>query len=731
MNQKQPTKSTIRSKAIKGFALVSFSVGAGLLYLLSTASAKTALLAQHYTTLLVVSAAIVFVLSGFVAYQLFVLLRRLKAGVFGSRLALRLLAFFALMAIIPGSLVYAVSFQFLGKSIESWFDVTVERALESGLNLGHSSLENMLSELNKKADSIALSLTEHPSSEHLLLLNNLREHAGVQDATLFNQHGTIIAVATNEQSAFLPSLPSPAVLRQVRSQQPYSAIESIPGHGLYLRVVVPVNLLSVDDDIRILQLTEAVPENITGDAEIVQTGYQDYQELLLSRDGLKRLYWITLTLTLILALLSAITLAFLLSERLSTPLVALGEGTQAVAQGDFTTKVEVSSQDEFGVLTRSFNSMTQQLWDARASAQQNQSQLEAAKTYLESILTNLSAGVISLDEAFNVRSLNPSAGLILNVDNLALLETNLGRWQEISPQLATFSAETLESLGQPNLREWEKQIKYVTSGGDKVLLVRGMHLHAESNPGYVVVFDDITHLLQAQRQVAWGEVARRLAHEIKNPLTPIQLSAERLQLKLSEKLNSVDAEILNRSTQTIVNQVLELKTMVNAFGEYARSPESNPIKLDLNQLIQEVLELYDSLNFKIELKLAPGLPQILGDPSKLRQVIHNLMQNAQDAASEVSAPQITVVTNFTGQMVWLSVIDNGPGFQEQMMSRVFEPYVTTKPKGTGLGLAIVKKIVEEHSGSIQIENVQAGGASVSVLLPRAQVETEQQVAKSG
>lgn len=699
------------------FVILCLGLGAVLLFLLSTASANTALFAQHYPLILALNGAITLCLIGVVTVQLLALRKKLSAKVFGAKLTLRLVLFFSLMAVLPGALVYAVSVQFLAKSIESWFDVRVEKALEGGLNLGRTTLDNLLKDLNKKADTMALSLSELPVAEHLTALNTLREQLGVQEATLFSQRGTLIAFSISEKSGLMPDLPSSALLKQIRRQRAYSGAETIPGKGLYLRVMVPVNVLNVNEGIRVLQLLQPVPRQLAQDAETVQTVYRDYQELSLSRAGLKRLYAITLTLTLLLAWLSAIALGFLISERMSAPLEMLAEGTRAVALGDFSQRQPVKSRDELGVLTQSFNLMTHQLAEARMAAERHQEQLQTAKAYLESVLANLSAGVLAFDEGFRLRSANPSAGYILETEFAQLRGTRLEEWRAGRAALGMLSLEILQSFQRAPQDEWEKQVEYGGESGTRVLLLRGTRLAGAAQAGYVVVFDDITHLLQAQRDAAWGEVARRLAHEIKNPLTPIQLSAERLQHKLANKLDQRDLEILKRATQTIISQVAAMQNMVDAFSDYARSPELALHPLDLNRLLREVLALYESPALAVKLELAPDLPQVLGDKTQLRQVIHNLLQNAQDALTEVPAPGIVVRTEAVGGRIQLSIQDNGSGFPEQLMTRLFEPYVTSKPRGTGLGLAIVKKIVDEHSGMIHIANVKPHGACVSISLP--------------
>ena len=715
----------LKAPAWLRYVLVAcMALAAVTLFLLATAAANTALFAERYPLLLALNGGIALVLAALVGYQLYILRRKLRARVFGSKLTLRLVVLFALVGIVPGALIYGVSVQFLGKSIESWFEVRIDKALEAGLNIGRNALDGMLKDLTKKADAMALSLSVRPPAEHLALLNSLRQQADVQEATLYTQRGRFIAFAGSDRAGahratLAPEPPSAAAMRKLRLQQTYAAIEHIPERGLYLRVIAPVNVVSLTDEARALQLLQPVPEVLGRDAETVQSGYSEYQELQLSRRGLKRLYGITLTLALLLALLSALAASFLLSDRLSAPLNALVEGTRAVAQGDFSQRAADPSRDEIGMLTRSFNSMTLQLAEARAEAQRKEAELAHAKAHLESILVNLSAGVLAFDDELTLRSANRSAHQILRLDCSPLIGRELGAWDALDPSLAPLSAALRTAFASDQPGEWEHQIEREARDGTQVLLLRGARLEAGAESGHVVVFDDVTHLLQAQRDAAWAEVARRLAHEIKNPLTPIQLSAERVELKLAPKLNAQDADMLARSTRTIVNQVAALKRMVDAFSQYARTPEPAMRELDLNALVTEVLTLYESLGSRIALELASELPPIVGDAAQLRQVVHNLMQNAQDALAETAEPRIVIRTERFDERVRFSVTDNGTGFPENLMKRAFEPYVTTKPKGTGLGLVIVKKIVEEHGGDVTVGNVAPAGARVTITLPSA------------
>jgi nitrogen fixation/metabolism regulation signal transduction histidine kinase len=697
--------------------IVGAALAGVLLFLLATASAAdTTLLARHFPLLLGLNAALAGALAALVGYQIMGILRRYRARAFGSRLTLRFLLLFALMAVAPGVLVYTVSVQFLTRSIESWFDVKVDAALEGGISLGQSVIDRMMSETQIKARSIALELAGRSSTQQVAMLNRLREQSGVHEVALIGTGGTLLASATEEVSRFLPELPTAQMLRQARSSQEYSLIEAADGRPLALRVVVPVTGLAIADEARFLQLRQSVPPGLARSAQAVEEAYRDYRELALSRQGLQRIYIVTLTLGLLMALFVAVSLAAILSARLSSPLANLAQATQAVARGDFSQRPPVTSRDELGVLTESFNSMTRQLDEARNKVETNRIALETAKASLENILANLSAGVLVFDRELRLSISNRGAAEILTGELDGLSGRPLDSW---NGALQSFALSVREQFLLHRERTW--QLEITLKGTGKTLLARGAALPEATGAGHVLVFDDITQLIQAQRATAWAEVARRLAHEIKNPLTPIQLSAERLEMKLENKLAPEDGEILRRNTQTIVNQVTALKSMVDDFGDYARLPAPVPAGLDLNALVTDVLALYETSRVPIAKRLAPALPPVWADGAQIRQVIHTLVQNAQDALENRQdsghQPAVEVCTELLGDKVRLSVTDNGDGFPEELMARIFEPYVTTKPRGTGLGLAIVKKIVDEHHGSIAIENRPERGASVSVLLP--------------
>ncbi|MGE5640776.1 MAG: ATP-binding protein [Clostridia bacterium] len=689
---------------MKLIVILAGGVAAIGIFLLATASAQTTLFARHFPLLLALNGALALMLAVLAGYQLVNLARRYRARVFGTRLTLRLLARFALLAVLPGLVVYAVSVHFVARSIESWFDVKVDAALEGGISLGQQAIDQMLGDLQTKARSIALELGDRSGAPAAARLERLREQAGVEEAVLFTAGGRPLASASGDVGRLVPDLPSAYALRQARLNRGYTTVDSAPGRPLSLRVLVPVDTRGIADEPRLLQLRQSVPASFSRSAEAVEAAYRDYRELAISREGLKRIYIVTLSFALLLALFVAVAVAVTQSNLLAEPLAILAQATQAVARGEYSRQAPVTSRDELGVLTESFNSMTRQLAEARRGVEANRVALEAAKAHLENILANLSAGVLVFDR------------------DLQRTVTNRGAAEILGAELDSFSASMCQEFAAQGDKEWHLELTLKPSG--KTVHARGAKLSPATGGGYVVVLDDVTQLIQAQRATAWAEVARRLAHEIKNPLTPIQLSAERLEMKLAERLPREDAEALRRATGTIVSQVSALKAMVDDFRDYARLPPPAPQRLDLNALVGDVLALYETYAVPIAKHLHPGLPPVWADAAQIRQVIHNLVQNSQDALENAKGsgamPAIEVRTDRVGDKVRLAVSDNGSGFPEEMMARIFEPYATTKARGTGLGLAIVKKIVDEHQGSIAVENRSPQGASVSVFLPLAE-----------
>lgn len=691
--------------------IVAAAFAAISLFLLASASSNTELFASSYPYLLALNGFVTVGLAGLVFVQLRSLWREYKARQFGSRLKYRLLLMFALMALVPGAVMYAVSLQFVVRSIESWFDVRVDAALEGGIALGQNALDFLSGQIESKGRDLALSLSDE-APVAVPRLNQLRERMGVDSVTVVRGDGKVEATSSILMEGLVPEVPRPGQLREARLSQGFHGVDTGSDGNLIIRVILPVPARSIADAERYVLISESVPAGFAHHVDSVQEAYRDYQRLTLARVGLKRIYSLTLTLTLLLSLLAAVAVAFLLARRLAAPLLILAEGTQAVAQGDFSPRQALPARDELGVLTQSFNQMTRQLQEARATADRSRAAVESSRAYLESILANLSTGVLAFAADGTLRAANRGAMDILQDDMDGFEDLPLAQW----PRHRDLRDALLAGFAR-NEESWHQQIEIVGEDGQpRTLLIQAARLPEVAGTGQVVVFDDISHLIAAQRTAAWAEVARRLAHEIKNPLTPIQLSAERLAFKLADRLDEDGRAMLERSTRTIVNQVEAMKNLVNAFRDYAKLPSPNLAPLDLTALVREVLHLYESAPTPVEADLQPELPLIQGDASQLRQVLHNLLQNAEEALAEVVQPSIQLLTRAEGERAVLLLRDNGPGFQPEFLNRAFEPYFTTKSRGTGLGLAIVKKIIDEHGGDIRLANRDCGGAEVRIRL---------------
>jgi len=728
-----------------------------LLVLLSTATSNTTFFDNYFIWLYAANVVVGVCLLLVILTLVVVIAIRWKKGRFGTRLIAKLAMIFGLVGVVPGLILYGVSLQFVSRSIDTWFDVKVESALEAGLELGRATVSTSLQELQDEGRMIADQVQRIPNqaspAELTLLLSRMRDQFGIQEITIFNARQVVVATATSSMAANAVVAPSAEVMNQANKVNGIGLIEELSGGQDYrLNVVIPLVKekvgssqgfglsLQYQRELWYLQLIKRVPDEITKNTLAVQAAYSDYQEKSLGRTGLRQMYIGTLTLTLFFALFVAVTLALLLGRQLARPLLMLLRGTQAVAQGDLSPKPELDTGDELGMLTRQFNVMTRQLADTRTS-------LQESKSFLETVLSNLTAGVCVFDDSFKLVSSNTGADTIFRHDLTKLTGKTLSQ----IPALAEFETAVKEEFAamqmtvgpkpgtnglaaeKPNKassRVWQKQIQLHASSEFEqelgvTIFVRGTELAPGLN---MIVFDDITDVVTAQRSIAWSEVARRLAHEIKNPLTPIQLSAERLQQKLTGKVSVEQEEMMNRSTATIIGQVEAMKQMVNDFRDFAKTPAPQLRPVSINHLIQEILVLYEGS--PMEISLDSACPDILGDPTQLRQVIHNLLQNAQDSTleSQSSGASVAITTEAVpykladGVMqkaVRFSITDSGTGFPAKILARAFEPYVTTKSKGTGLGLAVVKKIVDDHGAKIEIQNRRQGdvvvGAQVSIL----------------
>lgn len=737
-------------------ALVIVAMGLLLLYLLMQATNNREMYEHNYPRLFTINVVVASALLGGIAWVGYRLLRRLHQGLFGSRLLIKLAAIFAVLGFIPGFLIYVVSYQFVSRSIETWFDVRVEGALEAGLNLGRVTLDTLSSDLIGKTRSAALQISETPDATLGFLLDRLAEQLGAADITVWNSSGMLVASTGQSGIQLTPNKPSPAQFRTARIERSLSWIEGLDEAtpaalgNARIKVLVPLSssTLGLTPEVRYLHVTRMLPIHLVANALAVESANREYQERALGREGLKRMYIGTLTLSLFLAVFAAILLAVILGNQIARPLLLLAEGVSQVAAGDFTPKLTLQGNDELVGLTRDFATMTEQLAEARQVVQQSMAQVDAARANLQTILDNLTSGVMVLGPQGEIRSSNPGAARILKVplaEYAGQSLTSINGLQEFGRDVQTQFAEFFAQRAENGLDHWQRSFELGGTAAPAtgqtgqqtgqqtgpfartlMLVARGAELPGNT---LLLVFDDISDIVSAQRAQAWGEVARRLAHEIKNPLTPIQLSAERLEMKLSGKLTNGDQSILTKSVKTIIDQVDAMKRLVNDFRDYARLPAAELTPLDLNALVKDIMHLYniDKTAVPIRLELDAQCPPVMGDAQQLRQVVHNLLQNALDASESANTATDTTDTTVAqhnrevvlrtqwrpaSARVRLTVVDQGGGFPEHILKRAFEPYITTKSKGTGLGLAVVKKIADEHGSRVDITNLMQGGVTV-------------------
>lgn len=712
----------VRRQAIAQVLLWS-AIGVGAFLLLAESMHNSSAFDRLRPWILLVDAGGVIALSVLLARKLYRLVRDYRSHVVGSRLTARTVIIFGSLVIAPLLIVYLSSLEFINRGIDSWFRVEVKQGLSDALGLSRAALELRMREYSARTVTLAQALSGAPPAELQARLDADRRSSQALEIALFGAQGRILAASLESPLEGLPSQPSPDLVRQVTEGRPYVGLEPRVGGRYLIRTAAALGEAGGGRDPRYVVAIYPVPAQLGALSEAVQNAYNQYGDLAAFREPLKTAFRLTLTLVLLLAMLAAIYGAIFSAQRLVRPVQDLIEGTRAVGKGDFGTRLPLPSRDEMGFLVHSFNDMTKRLRRARAEATSSQQAVERERERLAIILARLSTGVLAIDRNMTVRMANEAAGAILGTDFSAASGRALPQLASGNERLGQFVAAIAVRFAAGR-QEWREQLDLDGSAGRRTLMCACTPLPGEdSDMGFVIVFDDITALLSAQRDAAWGEVARRLAHEIKNPLTPIQLSAERLRRRLLTGMNARDAEILERGTRTIVQQVQSMQQMVNAFSEYARAPEMQVTHFSVNQLITEVADLYRSQDprARIELDLDDRLEGIEADRGRVRQVLNNLVTNALEALDGVASPRLEIATRLDGGAdagyAVLSVCDNGPGFQRELLGKVFDPYVTTKPKGTGLGLAIVKKIIEEHGGRIDADNRPEGGARVRVALP--------------
>jgi len=690
--------------------------------LLSRAAGNDELFGDFYSALILLNVIGISLLALMSAFQIWRLIGQFRARVLGSRLTLRFVGTFAVLALIPLAVVYYFAVQFLSRGIDSWFDVQIEQALDDALLLGRSSLESIkldvVDQLRDDADKIQRA---ESNFEVFQLLDELRQANDFEEMSLHSMSGEILASSSRDSISLIPDVPDERVIRQLRQGKVYSEIEPIAGGGLQLRVAIRTAGRQVGDIGRVLQVLDPLPLRYSRLAESVESASAEYEKLQYLRRPLTFSFVLTLSLVTLMTLLIALLIAIYLARRLVAPLRDLAEGTQAVAQGDYGKQLPVTSGDELGVLVSSFNRMTQEISSAQTAVRTSQFEAEKQSAYLETVLAHLSSGVMSFDGARQLRTHNAAAERILHTLLGTFVESSIAEMIKALPAVEPLLNMIDQGISD-DVSEWQKEISINSPLGQQTLVCSGTKLSgAETESGCVVVFDDATALIKAQRDAAWGEVARRLAHEIKNPLTPIQLSAERIRRRYLDKIEKDDREILDRATRTIAQQVESMKSMVNAFSDYAQPVISRPKRLDINTLIRDITELHIAHLTRIRFlfDLADDLPLVMTDPAGIRQVLNNLIINASDALGDKGGELklSTRIDPVKDSFLVLELQDNGPGFPAELLDRIFEPYVTTKTSGSGLGLPISRRIIEENGGTMRATNLPKGGAVVIIQLP--------------
>ena len=696
------------------YLILLVALAAALVYSLTLATNSGSPLSEYFWWLIAAGGLIVTILLAMLLRYGWLLLRHNRHNMLGSRLTRRLALMFTLIAVLPGLFLFGVSAQFISYSINSWFGNDTAQALESSLTLSKSALDNTLDNTIEQAAALQVEIISRTSmggtAAEALRLSG--ETARFSQVGLYNP-----ADGTTELISNPAALPPPPAEKEVAEElQRHGSSRSVTNINGKLYAQGWLALPAPQEKGKALFFRRPIPDNVARDAELIENARSKYAELTYAKQGLQTFFLITLLAAALISIMLALVIALYFARRFIEPILSLAEGAKAVAQGDFSQPRPVYRNDELGQLTHLFNHMTEQLAIAREAEELNRIRQEAARHYLETVLESLTAGVITLDETGRLKTLNRSAENILGLPLSELSGSNWHDWPQSVPQylLLTELFQTIlatEHTGKP--------VQTAYTGGDeaRILLAKATPLPADNGGGTVLVFDDITLLVRAQKEAAWGEVAKRLAHEIRNPLTPIQLSAERLAWKLQDKLGEQDAQILARSTDTIIKQVAAMKEMVEAFRNYARAPSLKLEKQDLNKIIEEVLLLYEAGACTFDAVFS-NIPAVMyADTTAMRQVLHNIFKNAAEAAEEAAQPEVHIHTANADGQITLTVTNNGKSFSKDMLANAFEPYVTDKPTGTGLGLPVVKKIVEEHGGRIALSNPAEGGASVKITLP--------------
>ena len=712
-------------KLITFIGLCLFIFMLSSLLMMSKSLQNSELFDRFYLGLLLFNALGLISLSILIILNLKRLIRQLKNRVIGARMTIRIVVLFSLLSVTPVLIVYYFSLDFLHRGIDSWFDLRIEQALDDSLELSRLALDVRMRELLNTTEKIAEELSDTNDVELPSHIDQIRDRINADELTLLTRKGVIVVSSSEDTKSLVPNTPEETILLQLIQNNSYIGIDLIENKGLVIRAVVNVPMIGIGSTEKIIQALFPMSERMNQLSANVQTSFIEYKELSYLREQLKFSFIIILTLVLLFSIFSAVWAAFYSARTLAAPIKNLAQGTRAIAKGNYNTKLPVPSNDELGFLVASFNDMTDKISQARDTAKNSQKESESQQIYLETILSRLSSGVIVFNKDGKIEKSNISAAQILQIEVTILNQKNIDDLINNFSQLKNFF-ECISNNINEKTNDWREQIILSKKTGNQILLINGTVLTSSDNSKikHIVVFDEITALIQGQRDAAWSEVARRLAHEIKNPLTPIQLAAERLRSKYLSSLDANNVETLDRMTNTIIQQVETMKDMVNDFSDYARPAEFKEEEIEIINLLQEGVDLFSNMNYgnKIEMDIKTNLPKIHGDEKKLRRVLNNVLANAVDANSmgdhnllKISAKTVNIEDN---EIIEIRVIDSGPGIDPLVENNLLEPYITTKEKGTGLGLAIVKKIIDEHSGTFWLENnKEEDGACAVIRLP--------------
>lgn len=676
----------------------------GALVLMNIITQDLDLFEQYYDFLLITASIGVGVLSLIIFVNLLEVRKKYQKKVVGSRLVWRMIRMISLIVIVPSLLFYLFSLDAISRNIDSLNTSDIAKTLQEGIELSNASIATALLAYKRRTELLAddVYTAQRLKEDPIHLIRTLRIRAKAYELSLFTNGGQTMATSSVGEYRFFPT-------RMVMgANEPLLSIREIENVGSYIEVVLPIKMSGNLLKPNILLALYPISKKITKLKRNIEKAKKHYARQEFIKKPLKNTFTINATLVFLFFLVTVLWGIFRISIKLVAPLNKLSKATKEISQGNYQVKVAKDYEDDFGDLINLFNQMTLQIELAKNEASEQ-------KIYLETIL-KYSYGIIALDKNRNVQLVNHVCEETMQTQLQDIIglkcEKIAVKYEVLEPLVSTF-----KKYLSKNTLNWSEDVTFKVKDEKRTIACQCVSLmESNVNLGFVIVLNDITELSTAQRQMAWAEVAKRLAHEIKNPLTPIQLSAERLRKKYLTTLNKKDVEVLDKTTTIIMQQVESLKKMVNAFSQYARSPELNKETLDLNKIIKQTLDLYQEYKFII-FKADTTIPALFLDKDSIQRMLINLIKNALEVVENQENPYIEIETLFSNKSVLITIVDNGGGLDEGIKDNVFEPYVTNKKKGSGLGLAIVKRIIEKHQGIIKIQNVKHNdgvGAKITI-----------------